>query len=135
MRRNRLVIGLPAENVQRYEELHAAVWPDVLARISASHIANYSIYRHGDLLFSYMEYVGDDFEATWPRWRPTRHPGGWASASRCSARSRTERRRVVRRSSRALPPRLMAERAAAGARPAAPFVPEAGDGRPSPRRW
>ena len=63
MRRIASVIGLPAEGVERYEELHAAVWPDVLARISASHIVNYSIYRHGDLLFSYMEYVGDDFEA------------------------------------------------------------------------
>ena len=63
MRRIASVIGLPAEGAQRYEELHAAVWPEVLARISASHIANYSIYRHGDLLFSYMEYVGDDFEA------------------------------------------------------------------------
>jgi L-rhamnose mutarotase len=63
MRRIASVIGLPAEGARRYEELHAAVWPDVLARISASHIVNYSIYRHGDLLFSYMEYDGEDFDA------------------------------------------------------------------------
>ena len=63
VRRLASVIGLPAENVEEYERLHADVWPDVLARISASNVTNYSIYRHGDLLFSYLEYVGDDFEA------------------------------------------------------------------------
>ena len=57
------VIGLPAENVARYEELHANVWPGVLERLRASHITNYSIYRHGDLLFSYFEYSGDDYDA------------------------------------------------------------------------
>lgn len=56
------VIGLPPESVERYEELHADVWPSVLERIAASHIVNYSIYRYGELLFSYMEYDGDDFD-------------------------------------------------------------------------
>lgn len=63
MRRIASIIGIPPENVGRYEELHAAVWPAVLARISASNIVNYSIYRYGELLFSYMEYDGDNFEA------------------------------------------------------------------------
>jgi L-rhamnose mutarotase len=57
------VIGLPPENVARYEEVHANVWPGVLERLRASHITNYSIYRHGDLLFSYLEYSGDDYDA------------------------------------------------------------------------
>lgn len=35
----------------------------MLARLAASHVHNYSIYRHGDLLFSYFEYTGDDYEA------------------------------------------------------------------------
>jgi len=63
MKRIASVIGLPPESVDRYESLHAAVWPTVLARVSASNIVNYSIYRYGELLFSYMEYVGDDFDA------------------------------------------------------------------------
>ena len=57
------VIGLPPENVEEYERLHADVWPDVLARLTASNVHNYSIYRHGDLLFSYLEYTGDDYGA------------------------------------------------------------------------
>ena len=63
MRRVAQVIALPAENAAEYERLHAAVWPAVLARLAASGIRNYSIYRHGELLFSYFEYVGDDYDA------------------------------------------------------------------------
>jgi L-rhamnose mutarotase len=57
------VIGLPAENIAEYERLHADVWPDVLTRLSASHVTNYSIFRHGELLISYLEYTGDDYDA------------------------------------------------------------------------
>ena len=56
------VLGIPKENRERYEELHAAVWPEVLEQIKKSNIRNYSIYRYGELLFSYFEYVGDDFD-------------------------------------------------------------------------
>ncbi len=63
MKRIASVIGMPAENVEEYERLHADVWPQVLERLSAGNVRNYSIYRHGDVLFSYMEYVGDDFDA------------------------------------------------------------------------
>ncbi len=57
------IIGLPRENWDAYEEYHAAVWPEVLQRLELSNIRNYSIFRHDELLFSYFEYVGDDFEA------------------------------------------------------------------------
>lgn len=57
------VIGVPPETVDRYEELHRAVPPEVLAAIAHCNITNYSIYRHGDLLFSYFEYTGTDYEA------------------------------------------------------------------------
>jgi L-rhamnose mutarotase len=57
------VIGLPTENIAEYERLHADVWPDVLTRLSASHVTNYSIFRHGELLISYLEYTGDDYDA------------------------------------------------------------------------
>ena len=63
MKRIATVIGLPPENVEEYERLHASVWPEVLARLSASNVTNYSIFRDGDVLFSYMEYVGDDLES------------------------------------------------------------------------
>ena len=63
MRRIASVIGLPAEHTEEYERLHREVWPAVLARLTASKVRNYSIFRYGELLISYLEYVGDDYEA------------------------------------------------------------------------
>ncbi len=63
MRRFASVIGIKPEHREEYERLHADVWPDVLAQIATSNIRNYSIYRYGELLFSYFEYVGDDYDA------------------------------------------------------------------------
>jgi L-rhamnose mutarotase len=56
------ILRLPPENYARYKELHAAVWPSVLEQIENSNIRNYSIYHWDGLLFSYFEYVGDNFE-------------------------------------------------------------------------
>ena len=60
----RLVPGKRAE----YERLHAAVWPEVLATITASGIRNYSIFAKRlddgrDYLFATYEYHGEDFAA------------------------------------------------------------------------
>ena len=63
MQRFGQVIGLRPEDAAEYIRLHADVWPGVLKKIEECNIRNYSIYRYGDLLFAYMEYHGDDFEA------------------------------------------------------------------------
>lgn len=63
MRRIGQVIGVKPEQIEAYERMHAAVWPEVLATIHACNIRNYSIFRHGTLLFAYMEYIGEDFAA------------------------------------------------------------------------
>lgn len=63
MKRIGQIIKLKPEAYAEYKRLHAQVWPEVLATIKAANIRNYSIYHHDGLLFAYMEYVGDDFEA------------------------------------------------------------------------
>ncbi|CAN2190840.1 COG3254 Uncharacterized conserved protein [Candidatus Nanopelagicaceae bacterium] len=63
MTRYASVIGMKPENCAEYEHLHADVWPDILAKIYECNIRNYSIYRYGELLFSYFEYIGSDFDA------------------------------------------------------------------------
>jgi len=63
MRRMGQLIKLKPEAITEYERLHANVWPEVLATISACNIRNYSIFRHGTWLFAYFEYVGEDFAA------------------------------------------------------------------------
>ncbi|SEU05815.1 L-rhamnose mutarotase [Paracoccus homiensis] len=65
MKRMAHVIGLRPEHKAEYLRLHAAVWPEVLARLRASHITNYSIFLREPemLMFSYWEYTGTDFAA------------------------------------------------------------------------
>jgi L-rhamnose mutarotase len=65
MQRMGQVIGLNAEKIAEYKRLHAAVWPDVLAMITACNIRNYSIFlkEPENLLFAYFEYHGTDFAA------------------------------------------------------------------------
>jgi L-rhamnose mutarotase len=63
MKRFGQVIGVKADALERYTRYHAAVWPEILQMISACNIRNYSIFHKDGLLFAYMEYVGDDFDA------------------------------------------------------------------------
>ena|SRR5690348_12544407 len=63
MRRFGQIIGVKPEAIEEYERLHAAVWPEVLATIHACNIRNYTIFRHGQMLFAYFEYMGEDFAA------------------------------------------------------------------------
>lgn len=63
MKRVAQVIRVRPEHVEAYEQVHAAVWPAVLETLRRHHVTNYSIYRHGDLLLSYFEYTGEDYEA------------------------------------------------------------------------
>ncbi len=62
MTRYGMVVRVKPDRLQEYKQLHAAVWPDVLKKITECNIRNYSIYHKDDLLFSYFEYVGDDFD-------------------------------------------------------------------------
>ena len=67
MQRFGQIIGLKPDQIENYERLHAAVWPEVLATIHACNIRNYSIFRYHTTLFAYFEYVGDDFAADMAR--------------------------------------------------------------------
>ena len=62
-RRYGSVIRLRPEHEATYRELHASVWPDVLAQIARSHIRNYTIFLRDGLLFAYYEYTGTDHRA------------------------------------------------------------------------
>jgi L-rhamnose mutarotase len=60
-----MVIGIRPEKIDEYKRLHAEVWPEVLERLKQTHIKNYSIFlcEPENLLFGYMEYHGNDFNA------------------------------------------------------------------------
>ena len=68
MKRYGSVIEVKPDKLDEYVRLHAEAWPGVLNMIKQCNIQNYSIYlrklpdgKH--YLFSYFEYVGEDFNA------------------------------------------------------------------------
>jgi L-rhamnose mutarotase len=63
MKRYGMVLKVKPGRLDEYKHLHEKVWEGVLKTITACNIRNYSIYHKDYFLFSYFEYVGDDFEA------------------------------------------------------------------------
>lgn len=63
MRRVAQVIRVKPEKLALYKQLHLNPWQAVAEQITLCNIRNYSIYLYGDTLFSYFEYVGEDYEA------------------------------------------------------------------------
>lgn len=68
MKRIGSVTRVRTEKVDEYVLLHANVWPGVLRTIQECNIRNYSIFLKKlpdghHYLFSYFEYVGNDFDA------------------------------------------------------------------------
>lgn len=67
MERHALIVGVRPERREEYLALHRAVWPEVAATLSASHVTNYTIFATGDTLLAYYEYTGDDHAADMAR--------------------------------------------------------------------
>lgn len=63
LRRFGQLIGIREECIEEYKRYHAEIWPEISSMIKECNIQNYSIYLKDGLLFAYMEYTGDDFEA------------------------------------------------------------------------
>ena len=90
--RHALVVGVRPERREEYLALHRAVWPQVEATLTASHVTNYSIFRTGDTLFAYYEYTGADHDADMARIADdpvTRE--WWARTDPCQVRVAPER--------------------------------------------
>ena len=61
--RHAQIVRLRPEKADEYLDLHERVWPRIEQRLREAHIRNYTIFRHGDLLIAYFEYIGIDFDA------------------------------------------------------------------------
>ena len=62
MKRYGQIIKVKEEYLEKYKALHANPWPEVNEMIRSCNIRNYSIYLWNGYLFSYYEYIGDDYE-------------------------------------------------------------------------
>lgn len=67
MKRFAMIIRIKPDKLEEYRRLHAAAWPEVLRALRNANVRNYSIYLRDNLLFGYMEYVGDDYAADMAR--------------------------------------------------------------------
>jgi len=56
------VIRLRPDKEDEYRALHKEVWPAVLSTLRRVGVTNYTIFLRDGFLFSYLEYVGDDYE-------------------------------------------------------------------------
>ena len=54
---------LKPEMVKDYVRLHGDPWPELLETLKKYHLQNYSIFQFQDMVFSYFEYAGSDYEA------------------------------------------------------------------------
>jgi L-rhamnose mutarotase len=56
-------LRIKAEAIDEYEREHTRVWPELLGKLKAVGISDYSIFRRGQDLFLCM--TVDDFERAW----------------------------------------------------------------------
>ncbi|GKT45947.1 L-rhamnose mutarotase [Colletotrichum spaethianum] len=62
-RRIAQIVKLKPEFIDKYKEVHANVWPEVLKQIKECNIVDYSIWHEPDsrILFATFKYVGYDW--------------------------------------------------------------------------
>lgn len=79
MKRMGMVIGIEPERIADYKRTHAAVWPEVLAKIADCNIRNYTIFLREpeNLLFAYFEYHGRDYVADAARMAADKRTQDW----------------------------------------------------------
>ena len=77
MKRYGAVIEVRPEKLEEYKRLHANVWPEVLEVIKECNIRNYSIFHKDNLLFSYFEYVGEDYDGDMAKMAADETTRGW----------------------------------------------------------
>ena len=63
MKRYGMVIGIRPEFEEAYRLAHRAVPAEVLRMIAECNIREYSIFLRNSVLYSFFEYIGNDFAA------------------------------------------------------------------------
>lgn len=63
MKRYGSVIKIKPKKLEEYKKIHINIWPEVAKMITECNITNYSIYHKDGYLFSYFEYIGEDYKA------------------------------------------------------------------------
>ena len=62
MRRYGRIIKIKPDKLEKYKKLNSEIWPEIVKAIHQYKLQNFSIFHKNGLLFSYFEYIGEDFE-------------------------------------------------------------------------
>lgn len=62
MKRYALITKIKPGMMDYYQSLHDNIWEEVVKVAHEANIRNYSIHRIGQYLFSYFEYIGEDYK-------------------------------------------------------------------------
>lgn len=63
MKRIANITKLKPGMAEDYKALHDAIWEEIVAAGHQYGLRNFTMFRKDDYIFSYYEYVGDDFAA------------------------------------------------------------------------
>ncbi|KAK4151627.1 rhamnose mutarotase [Chaetomidium leptoderma] len=88
-RRFAQMVKLKPEFVDKYKEVHAAVWPEVLKQIRDCNIVDYSIFHDPEtgILFASFKYVGYDYAGDMERMRENPKVREWWKMTDCMQES------------------------------------------------
>lgn len=78
-RRIAQIVKLKPEYIDKYREVHAAVWPEVLKQIKSCNIEDYSIFydSQSHILFATFKYIGYDYAGDMERMRENPRVREW----------------------------------------------------------
>lgn len=62
MKRIATITKLKPGMKEAYTKLHDEIWDDMVAAGHEANMRNFTIFFHEDYLFSYFEYIGDNYE-------------------------------------------------------------------------
>ncbi len=63
MRRFASITKLKPGMLEEYKKLHDGIWDEVVSAAHEANQRNFTMFIHEDYIFSYFEYIGNDFEA------------------------------------------------------------------------
>lgn len=61
MKRFGQIIAVEPDKIDAYRHYHANPWPEINEKIKECNLQNYSIFYKDGFLFTYFEYVGEDY--------------------------------------------------------------------------
>lgn len=72
---------LKNDKIAEYEYLHKNCWPNIRQLIKDCNVRNYSIFRYDNMVFTYFEYTGEDYEADMARMAADEENKRWWSVT------------------------------------------------------